>query len=152
MERKVNLLTCEAAVSIYSGQMLIPDAKHPSSRTDFSFILNLTYHFPTPILQNKTLKNTENRVNWYSFGCSWFFFLKGSEPPWLRKRWDSKAGNQTLPRAYSKHTWSRDGGSALWNFSQNPTCKLVQQIFFFCWKLSLTLLGSKDSLRLRGSY
>lgn len=61
MERKVKLLTCEAVVSTYSGQMLVPEAKYPTvPELIFSFNLNLTYHFPTPVLQNKTLKNREN--------------------------------------------------------------------------------------------
>lgn len=50
---KVNLLTCEAVVSTYSGQMLAPEAKYPSSRTDFSPYFESHHHFPTPILSKQ---------------------------------------------------------------------------------------------------
>lgn len=154
MERKVNLLTCEAAVSICSGQMLIPEAKHPSSRTDFSFILNLTYHFPTPILQNKTLKNIENRQG--QLIQFWVLTVLLPEGRWttlaeeaLRlNSWEPNSTNGLL-KTHMKQRWKKCtmeflSTSQMW---AHPT-----NFFFFCRKLSVTLLGSKDLLRLRGCY
>lgn len=45
---KVNLLTCEAAVSIYSGQMPVPKASYPSSRTES----HLPFPHPNPSKQD----------------------------------------------------------------------------------------------------
>lgn len=122
-----------------------------SSRTDF-----LLYFWVSPTISPPQFFKTRHwkiekihRVNWDNSGRSCFFFLKGSELPWLSKHWSSPTGNRTLPRAYSKSTRSRDRRRALWNFSQHPPCEVVQHMFFL-WKLSVTLLGSNDSLRLSG--
>ena len=77
-----DLFTCEAAVSVCPGQMLIPEAKHSSSRTDpLLYLKNPTYHFPTLILQD----TEKHRVSWHRSSRSRFFSLKGSKPGWWRK-------------------------------------------------------------------
>lgn len=53
MERKVTLLTCEAAVSTHSGQMLVPEAKYPSSRTDSLLYFECRLPFPHPNSSNQ---------------------------------------------------------------------------------------------------
>lgn len=58
MRRKVNLLTCEAVVSTYSGQMLVPEAKYPSSRTDFLLYFESHLPFPHP---NSSKQDTEKQ-------------------------------------------------------------------------------------------
>lgn len=45
---KVNLPTGEAVVSTYSGPMLVPEAKYPSSRTNFLLHFELQLPFPHP--------------------------------------------------------------------------------------------------------
>lgn len=75
---KVNLLTCEAVVCTYSEQMLVPEAKYPSSRTNFLLYFELQLPFPHPDSSKQdTEKYRKQKGSTDSFGCSWFFFLKG---------------------------------------------------------------------------
>lgn len=144
MERKVNLLTCEAAVATYSGQMFVPQFQKW-----FSPLLWMsTTVSPPQFFKTRHWKTQKiNNVNWYSFGCSWFFFLKGQ---WTTLAEEALSLNTYEPtsllRGYSTNTEGRDGGSALWNFLN--THVILSNNFFLCWKLRVTLLGSKDSLRL----
>lgn len=84
---KVNLLTCEAVVSTYSGQMLVSEAKYPSSRTDFLLYFESHLPFPHPNSSKQDTKKQRKHTgsidtNLVAHG----FFLKGSELPWLSKQ------------------------------------------------------------------
>lgn len=83
---KVNLLTCEAVVSIYSGQMLVPEAKYPNSRTDFL----LYFESPLPFSHPNSSKQDTEKQRKYTGSIDTVlvargFSVRGSEPPWLRK-------------------------------------------------------------------
>lgn len=58
MERKANLLPCVRQVFLHiRDRHLYLKQSAPVPELTLSFTLNLIYHFPTPILQDKTLKN-----------------------------------------------------------------------------------------------
>lgn len=136
----------QAGVSAYSGQRPVPKAKCPSSRTDslLYFQSHLPFSHPNSSKQDTEKQKMESIDN--SSGCSWFFFLKG--------QWDTMAelnpfepdSTEGLLKERMRQRWKHITEFLL--ISHIWACP--RHFFFFtpCWKLSVTLLGSKDSLRL----
>lgn len=143
----------EAGVSTYSGQMLVPEAKCPSSRADSLLYFQSHYHFPTPILQNKTLKNTENKSPLTQF---WLLFF-------LKRQWDTLA-----EEAQTLNTCEPDSTGGLLKKRMRQRWKkhimeflLISHVslpktffFFFLLKIKCNSVGLQrfTQTQLRGSY